>query len=436
MRAERFRKTLMIGVVLAALMLPGLAACSSVSESSGAINTNTARSEDRAAMEETAKPGTAGKVNGELVSANTRFGFKLFSEVAASNARKNVFISPSSVAFALAMAYNGAAGETRKAMSRALELGDMGLEEVNRANRELKSALEKADPKVQLQIANSLWGRKEVSFRPDFLERNREFYGAEVSALDFNDPSAPATINDWVSRNTNGKIERIVDQINQDAILFLINAIYFKGRWTVEFKKENTKEQSFTLADGSQKKHPMMSQSGKYDYFEGEGFQAVSLPYGDRRLSMYIFLPAKGSTLAEFQKSLIPENWERWMEEFERTEGDIVVPRFRVEFEVELKDALKALGMGLAFDHDRADFSGMVQNGEQVAINRVKHKTFAEVNEEGTEAAAVTSAEVTVTSVQIPRERFRMVVDRPFFCAIRDNDTGAVIFMGAINDPQ
>jgi serpin B len=275
-----------------------------------------------------------------------------------------------------------------------------------------------------------------VSFRPDFLERNRQFYGAQVTELDFNDPASAAVINDWVSQKTSGKIDRIIDQIDRDAILFLINAIYFKGKWTSEFKKEETKEDSFTLGDGRQKKHPMMSQSGKYDYLEGKNFQAVSLPYGNRRLSMYIFLPAKATTLAEFQKSLTAENWEKWMEEFDQTPGDIAVPRFRIEYEIELNDALKAMGMGLAFDHDRANFSKMVQSDEQVAINRVKHKTFVEVNEEGTEAAAATSVEVTVTSVQVPRERFRMVVDRPFFCAIRDNETGAVLFMGAINDPQ
>jgi serpin B len=436
MRAERFRRTFIIGASLVALTLPGLIACSNVTESSGVANSNAAPAENRNAMDQPSKTETTDEVDSRLVAANTRFGFKLFSEVAARNAGKNVLVSPSSVALALAMTYNGADGETRQAMARGLELNQMSLEEANRANLQLKSALEKADPKVQLQIANSLWARKDVSFRPDFIERNKEFYGAEVTELDFNDPNSPASINGWVSRKTGGKIERIIDQIDRDSVLFLINAIYFKGKWSVEFKKEETKEDNFTLADGRQKKHPMMTQSGKYDYFDGKKFQAVSLPYGDRRLSMYIFLPAKGSTLAELQKSLTVENWEKWMEEFNQTSGDIVVPRFRVEYEVELNDALAALGMGVAFDPDRADFSKMVQNDERVAIKKVKHKTFAEVNEEGTEAAAATSVEITVTSVQAPRERFRMVIDRPFFCAIRDNQTGAILFMGAINDPQ
>ncbi|HET9531542.1 MAG TPA: serpin family protein [Blastocatellia bacterium] len=434
MKAELLRK-IVVATGIVVLVLPGLLACSTVSETSEVANSN-AGPASNTAMEEISRTVSTGEVDKRLVSANTRFGFKLFSEVAAASAGKNVFVSPSSVALALAMTYNGADGETRQAMARGLEIDKMSLEEANRANQQLKSALENADPRVQLQIANSLWARKEVSFLPDFLERNRQFYGAQVTELDFNDPASAAVINDWVSQKTSGKIDRIIDQIDRDAILFLINAIYFKGKWTAEFKKEDTKEDSFTLGDGRQKKHPMMSQSGKYDYLEGKNFQVVSLPYGNRRLSMYIFLPAKGTTLAEFQKSLTAENWEKWMEEFDRTPGDIVVPRFRIEYEVELNDALKAMGMGLAFDHDRANFSKMVQSDEQVAINRVKHKTFVEVNEEGTEAAAATSVEVTVTSVQVPRERFRMVVDRPFFCAIRDNETGAVLFMGAINDPQ
>jgi serpin B len=399
---------------------------------SGANNNGAAASE---AMKEENK-STGGNVDPRLSAASTKFGLKLYSEIGKQSAGKNVFISPASVALALAMTYNGAGGETGQAMARGLELSGMSLEEANRAYAELHKSLQSLDPKVQIEIANSLWGRKEMKFRPDFLDRAKEFYGAEVTSLDFNDPGAPAAINDWVSRKTHGKIGKIVDQIGQDSILFLINAIYFKGKWTDEFEKAETTDQDFTLAGGKVKKHPMMSRTGRYPYFKGENFQAVSIPYGNKRVSMYVFLPEKGASLDEFVKGMDGAAWDGWMSRFRETKGDIVLPRFKLEYEITLNDALASLGMGVAFDPDRADFSGMLQEGRRAFISSVKHKSFVEVNEEGTEAAAATSVEVQTTSARIERDTFRMVVDHPFFFAIRDNQTGMILFMGSINDPS
>ena len=418
---------------LAMLGFLALIGCSTVSQSSVANNNQPSNS--NAAMEDSNNKPTDNDVDSRLVSANTTFGFKLFAEVAKQDAGKNIFISPSSVGLALAMTYNGAVGETKQAMERALEIHGMSHLELNRAYAQLKAALESADPKVQLNIANSLWGRKEISFNPDFIQRNKQFYGADVTALDFNDPSAPATINSWVADKTKGKIDKIVDRIDAQAILFLINAIYFKGTWAAEFDKAKTREDQFTTGAGNQKRHPMMHQSGKYRYCENKDFQAVNLPYGGGRLSMYIFLPAQGAGLDVFQKRLTAGNWDTWMKEFAETQGEIVVPRFKVEYEISLNDALKALGMGIAFDPNRADFSGIVQGSVKAFISGVKHKTFAEVNEEGTEAAAVTSVEMRATSAMRPEKTFRMIVDHPFFCAIRDNKTGTLLFMGSITDP-
>jgi len=382
------------------------------------------------------QPPAAQPAEKSLASAQNGFGFKLFSQLTAGEGSENVFISPTSVAFALAMTWNGAAGETREAMSRALELQEMSLDDVNRASLALKNALQQADPAVQLHIANSLWAKKGLDFKPDFLDRNRQFFKAEVAALNFADPGAAATINDWVGRNTAGKIQKIIDRIDSNSILFLINAIYFKGRWTAEFKKELTTQRPFTPATGNGIQVPMMTQSGSYQYYQTPDFQAISLPYGNRRWNMRIFLPSPGRSLSQFLKSLTASNWDTWMHSFRKRDGDISLPRFRIEYEKGLNDALKALGMESAFDRTRADFSGMIQTSERAYINEVKHKTFVEVNEEGTEAAAATSVGVQVTSVQVPQERFRMVVDRPFFCAIRDDQTGAVLFLGAINNPK
>ena len=453
MITQRFSSMVKDGRALVALLLLGLLGCTSVSDLSSAngnpsaANSNSASASTQAPDSNSTNANTqamddhtqsaSGKLDGRLAAANARFGFKLYAELARQSADKNLFISPASTGLCLAMAYNGAAGETAQAMARALETQGIPMPELNQAYAALKAALENPDAKVQLNIANSLWARQGLAFKPDFIQRTKEYFGAEVTELNFDDPGAAATINRWVSEKTKDKINKIVDRIDGNSILFLINAIYFKGTWSKEFDKAKTTEDNFTPAVGGPKRVPMMSQSGSYRYFENAGFQAVSLPYGGGRASMYIFLPAKAGGLSALQKKLTAANWESWMDEFQQSDGDIKVPRFRLEYEATLNEALKALGMGAAFDQGRANFTGMIEpKGQNVYISQVKHKTFVDVNEEGTEAAAVTSTEMRTTSAMRPRQRFNMVVDRPFFCAIRDNQTGTVLFMGSITDPR
>ena len=374
-------------------------------------------------------------VDEKFVDANTKFGFKLFKEVLKQDSKKNVFVSPTSVAIALSMTYNGASGETQQAMAKALELQGMSLQDINQANNTLKTSLENADPDVQMSIANSLWAKQGVTFKPEFMQRNQQFYGAKVTELDFAKPEASNIINSWVKENTRGKIDQIVGQIQPNDALFLINAIYFKGNWTKKFDKSQTAERPFYLSNGTQKQHPMMSQSGKYRYYDNESFQAVSLPYGKGRLSLYIFLPQKNTSLDTFQQQLASENWEQWTNQFRMRQGSVQVPRFKFDYDIQLNNALKALGMEAAFDGSRANFSNM--SSASLAIDEVKHKTFVEVNEAGTEAAASTSVGVMLTSARMPQEQpFQMIVDRPFFCAIRDNQTGTILFMGSIQEPK
>jgi serine protease inhibitor len=369
-------------------------------------------------------------IDSRLVAANTRFGFKLFSQILKQGDAENLMVSPSSVAIALSMTYNGASGETQKAMAKTLELQDMSLAELNQANATLQTDLMQADPKVKLAIANSLWGKQGFTFQPDFLQRNQEFYKAEVENLDFASPAAVERINAWVKQKTEDKIPEIIQEIDPSQVLFLINAVYFKGNWTQQFDPKLTSDRPFMLSDRTQKTVPMMSQRGDYQYAETEQFQAVSLPYGDGRLSMYVFLPKTG--LPEFTPMLTAENWETWMAQFSKRQGAIQLPRFKFEYETTLEKALTAIGMGAAFDAAQSDFSGM--SAERVVINQVKHKTFIEVNEEGTEAAAVTSVGVRTLSAPTVAP-FQMVVDRPFFAAIRDNQTGTILFMGTVTEP-
>jgi serpin B len=385
------------------------------------------------------------KVDDRLVSANTRFGFNLFREIVKDNSTENIFISPSSAAFALAMTYNGARGETKEAMAKTLGLEEMSTSEVNKGNSILMSELESPDSMVELTIANSLWMKKGIRFNPEFIKTIRDFYDARATDLDFTDPGAPGIINTWVKKNTKEKIDKIIEKIDPLTVLFLINAVYFKGTWTHEFDKKQTKEGMFTLLDGNQKKHPMMNQSGRYRYLENEDFQAVSLPYGEERMSMYIFLPDSERGLEGFYQNLNAENWEIWMSRFKKMKGNVRIPRFKMKYEVVLNDVLKSLGMEVAFSPVRADFWRMFidtkkDTKEEILIEDprpyisiVKQKTFVEVNEEGTEAAAVTSVGITIDSY-VPT--FSMIVDRPFFFVIRDNETGTVLFMGSIVKPE
>jgi serine protease inhibitor len=372
-------------------------------------------------------------VNPKLVAANTRFGMNLFAEVLKQK-QENVVISPSSVAIALSMTYNGATGDTKTAIANVLQVQGLTLEELNRANANLKTVLERGDPKVEVAIANSLWAKQGVKFSPDFIQQNQASYAAEVRTLDFADPSTPKAMNQWVSEKTRGKIPTIVDQMSPEQVMFLINAIYFKGQWTEKFDPKQTQERPFFLTNGSQKQHPLMRQQGKYRYAETEQFQAVSLPYGKGSWSLYVFLPKQKSNLSQFLKALSATNWETWMNQFAARKGMIQIPRFKLSYDVTLNQALSELGMAIAFDQSKADFSKL--SSTRTNIDQVKHKTFIEVNEEGTEAAAATSVGITATSIEVENPPFEMVVNRPFFCAIRDNQSGEILFMGAISNPM
>jgi serine protease inhibitor len=369
----------------------------------------------------------------KLVPAYEGFSFQLLSQLVRQeqDTDTNVFVSPFSVAIALAMTYNGAGGATEQAIARVLGLEELSLQEINAANRLLLSIGVNLGAQIQITFANSLWVKQGTLLDGDFVQRLKVAYLSEVADLDFTNPEAEKTINRWVAEKTQEKIKQLVkaEQIGE-AIVLLINAIYFKGIWTQKFDQDQTKERAFTLLDGNLKPHPMMSQSGRYFYYERETFQAVSLPYGGGRVSMYIFLPKQPSSIEAFQALLTAENWRSWMSQFYEMKGDIVLPRFKVEYGKSLKDTLVALGMDDAFSSN-ANFEGMGVGA--LTISEVIHKAVIEVNEEGTEAAAATA--VVMTKGIGVMSRFSMIVDRPFFYAIRDNQTGALLFMGFVLNP-
>ncbi|MBI2345514.1 MAG: serpin family protein [Deltaproteobacteria bacterium] len=369
-----------------------------------------------------------------LADSSTQFGLSLFSRLHGGADRENVFISPASVFLALAMTYNGAEGATKTAMAKVLGLEGRNIAEIHTGVAALHQLLKRPDPKIEVAIANGLWGKPGVDFHPTFLQQAKQVYKAAVAPLQSSD-----AINTWVSKATRGKITSIIDELSSEAILVLVNAIYFKGKWGEPFDREATQERPFTLPNSAQKHLPMMTQSDEYWYSSNKEMQAIKLPYGAGRIQMYIVLPAIASNLPTLLQGLDAKRWETWMRQFTWREGTLVLPRFRLEYRAQLNEALTALGMANAFT-DQAEFGGIatVPPGWWIRIDQVLHKTFVEVNEEGTEAAAAT--EITMKSAAAepgtkPPPPFQMIVDRPFLCAIRDEQTGLLLFLGAVVEP-
>ena len=380
-------------------------------------------------------------VDPNLVRANTRFGFKLLNELRKTDTRqdKNTLISPFSVSVTLAMVRNGAADETDQAIINALQLQGLNQQSLNANYVYLQRALQAPDSKVTLSIANSLWGAEGIEFDPGFLDRNRQFLDTEISTLDFTNPNNVSTINQSVSDNTNGRISNIIEAIAPSTVVCLISGIYFKGDWQEEFDISRTVDKPFYLANGDKKQVPMMHKTDWYPYYADEHFQAVSLPYGDGQMGMYIFLPDQDTDLNTFLERLSVESWERWMSYFSGREVSLVMPKFKLEYAVELQSALRLLGMGIAFDGVNANFSRMRVSPVPVFISYLNHQATVEVSEEGTKVVAGTSVffaehwPETTAAESIPPIPF--IVDRPFFFAIRDNQTGTVLFMGVVVDP-
>ncbi|HEY0017082.1 MAG TPA: serpin family protein [Longimicrobium sp.] len=362
------------------------------------------------------------------------FGLGLFRQLGDARPDQNVVVSPLSAGLAVSMLANGAQGQTLAGIQQALGTG-MDLDGLNGTNAALAQALRSGD--VELAIANSLWARQGVPFLPSFMERNQRYYQAEVAALDFSSPQAAARINRWVSDKTNGRITRMVEPpIDGDVVMYLMNAVYFKGRWQDEFRASATRPLPFRAPRGTVQR-PMMTRTGSYGYLDGDGFSAVRLPYRGGRFAMYVLLPDASSGVAALRRGLTPQAWAGWMEGFGTREVRVVMPKYRVNVESRLNAPLAALGMTDAFSQTAANFGALLP-AEYLArgnvyVSEAKQKVFVEVNEEGTEAAAVTGIEMRATSAPPPPAEF--VVDRPFILAIRDDTTGALLFIGQVNDP-
>jgi serpin B len=370
-----------------------------------------------------------------VIEAGDSFAFDFLARLAASeDAGVNLFVSPFSASMALGMALAGAEGETYEAMRGGLGLSGMSREEIGASYHSMIGLLTELDPSVQMEIGNSVWLR--TGFEPEaaYLEEVEADFDARVSTLDFADPAAADTINAWVSEATGGEIEGIVTPpISPLTVAFLINAIYFRGDWTIQFDPADTRPGPFRREDGTVVTAPLMHLSdGEFPFARTPEYTALELPYGGEAFAMTLVLPPEGVGLAEFVAGLDADAWKRILASLSPREPPVTLPKFRLEFDKQLNDVLKALGMEPAFDPSVADFSRMHRDAldMQLHLSEVKQKAFVEVDEKGTTAAAVTSVEVGVTSAPIG-----FTADRPFLFAIRERLSGTVLFTGLVYDP-
>jgi len=363
-----------------------------------------------------------------VVASDNSFGFELFARLNESAQNQNVFISPFSVSMALGMALDGADGATLDSMKQALGQSGLTMQEINGSYKDIRSFLTNLDPNVTMNIANSVWSRNGFPILASFLSDCQTYFDAEATSLDFSSPDAVQTINNWVNTKTNGKIPTIIDQIPSEVVLYLINAIYFKGTWTYQFDPANTTDTTFASPAGSTP-CKLMTMHARFAYRETGAEQVVDLPYGAGQFSMTVILPSSGTSIDQYAASLTQEKWDALMNNLDSASIDLSLPKFNLEYEKTLNDELSALGMGVAFTDD-ADFSRI--SPIPLKISEVKHKTYVEVNEEGTEAAAVTFVGFIPTAVISPSG---MRIDHPFIVAIREHATGTILFLGKIVSP-
>lgn len=366
----------------------------------------------------------------EIVKADNDFSYDIFREtVAWDTTSDNVFISPLSISMALGMTVNGAAGTTREEMKQALRKNHMSMPEINESYESLIALLTSMDPSVMVNIANSVWIQDGFPVHVEFIETCKTYFEARVDSLDFSDPNAADVINNWVYENTNSLIEEIVAKpIDPFKVMFLINALYFKGDWRTPFNPDDTREERFHLEDGTTAMVDMMQERFEVAALWKKNFEMVDLAYGDSLFSMTLIKPKNGVNVDDFiRESLTADNLARWTDSLETHRITVMMPKFTLAYEIRYNDILKAMGMPQAFSNT-ADFSNMT--GDVVSISEVKHKAFVEVNEEGTEAGAVTSVGIEIISFS------GIVFDSPFVFIIRERTTGAILFMGKYANPN
>jgi serine protease inhibitor len=363
-----------------------------------------------------------------LVESSNDFTFVLLQKLAETASDESFFASPLSISMAFGMALNGTDNETYVQMRNFFGHGGLANDEINTSFRDLIDLLTRLDPQVRMEIANSIWYRRGFEVLEEFLQTNAEYFDAEIADLDFSDPAAVDIINGWISDKTNGLIDEMIDEIGRDVVMYLINAIYFKADWTVQFDPDDTRDEPFTTATGEKTDMPLMRVRDAFGYFENSDWQVVDLPYGDGAFSFTAFLPADRHNLGAFAGTLTRQQFDAITSQIEEDTVSVYMPRFEIDFDYEdIMEDLQTLGLTLPFIAGEADFS-RIHPVEDLFISDVMHRAVIKVDEEGSEAAAATVIEISRTSTGPQQLTIRL--DRPFLFFIREKGSNTILFMG------
>lgn len=365
-----------------------------------------------------------------IVKENNKFAFDFFKEIANSETKDNFMVSPVSLSLALGMVYNGADGETKTAFDEVLNYSTPLLE-VNQFNKDLINKLSSSSDGSVMEIANSIWIEESFFVKDEFINLNKDYYSAKVQNLDFGNSASVDIINDWVSNKTHDKIPKIIDQISPSEVLFLINALYFNANWKYKFDEEDTQNAPFYKNEIETVQSKMMNMTENVEYFKNDLFSSIILPYQEDKFSMVILLPNEQKSTNDIISNLNAESWTTWLENYYATEIKITIPKFKLEYKNQLNDELEIMGLGVAFTGN-ANFSKI--SDIPLQISYVLQKTFIDVNEKGTEAAAVTVVGVFVNSIGSQFKLFN--VNKPFVYVIKENITGSICFIGRVGEPK
>jgi len=371
-----------------------------------------------------------------VVESANNFAFDIFARINESESDKNLFISPLSISTALSMTANGAVGETKEGIKQTLYQENISDQEINEAYKTLVEFITELDPKVTMSLANSNWYKQEYHIEEAFRSILRDYYDAEVNAADFDDPGTKDLINGWIEDETNGKIKDMLDEIPSDAVMYLINAIYLKATWQYQFEKDKTEKMDFTLMNGSKVKTDMMFSEGvKVRLYTSQELQYIELPYGNGQFVFSIILPNDASKLDGIISQLEINQFNYFIENSDTTTAQVYLPKFKIEYKKTLNELLMAMGMAQSFGTN-ADFSDLFVEELWLAISRVLHQSFIEVDEEGTEAAAATIVEIVELSAGGGGSQPTIFIDRPFAFFIREKHSETILFSGKLIDPR
>lgn len=369
-------------------------------------------------------------IDARLVGSSNLFGFDLLTRIARENSGGNFLISPMGIFLSASLASMGAEKTTQESIARVLRTTHIERAELEQGVDALLNALVEADTLVDFTTVLALWTSKDISPKGAFVKQAENSFRAVVKEADFNDPAVTHDINNWLKESTGGHIAESLASIDRDTLLLFMSAVYFSGTWTNVFDPERTTPGSFFPMTGSETTVPMMSRTGKYEYLETELFRAIALPYGKERFSMYIFLPQEDRHITDLIRELTAGNWSNWMGRFTSTEVSLTLPRFQLISNLELDPYLAEMGMKEAFQSKEADFSGIAEPPPNAYIKHVMHTFALDVNE-GTQYTPDGTRDTE--SASLPDTDLAMTVDRPFFCAVRDELTGIILMAGFIN---